>query len=348
MKEITFSDILITPQYSEVLSRTDVDLTANLGKFSVALPAVSANMHNITGPKMAAAMKFSGGFGILHRFNPVEVAIQDFKETYELMSKDLLSPPAWPLYLDLDSVYPVGVSIGVQESDKERFDKLYEVGARTFCIDIAHGHSLKMKQIMEWIKGRYCSYNITLIAGNIATKEAALDLQEWGADILKVGIGPGAVCMTRKNTGVGVPQLHALKEVSSVAKVPIIADGGIKSVGDIAKALIFADVVMIGSFIAGTSETPGNVFRNENGQFYKVYGGSASAENKSHDEKQAKFVEGIMKTVPFQGHVKHILREIRDGLQSAFSYSGATTLKEYHSKVKWEQITNGSRVESKI
>ena len=158
-----------------------------------------------------------------------------------------------------------------------------------------------------------------------------------------------SVCLTRKNTGVGVPQLYALEEVyraSCDTQYPasIIADGGISHVGDIAKALKYADAVMIGSMIAGTSETPSDVFRNVDDEFYKVYGGSASGENKGEN----RFVEGVIKTVKFKGHVKYILREIEQGLKSAFSYVGANNLKEFQTKCELIPISSGAQHESKV
>ena len=158
-----------------------------------------------------------------------------------------------------------------------------------------------------------------------------------------------SVCETRKNTGVGVPQLGALDSIREACPdIKIIADGGIKSNGDIAKALKFADAVMIGSFISGTSETPGHVYEDKDGKFYKTYGGSASAENKVKNGGNNAFVEGVMTTVPFRGHVKHILRKTKGNLQSSFSYSGAWNLKEFHEKAEFIFITGGGKSESKI
>lgn len=380
MKEaITYSDILIEPQLSSVTSRANVDLSTNLGAFSLKFPVISANMRHITGPKMAAEMSAFGGMGILYRWNSPDMAANDFKLTYQLIRSNILfenialdkeidqivsSKPIVTKHIlkwlkeklqdisfddkvsdDLIFSHPVGVSIGVKDEEKERFEKLYEVGARIFCIDVNHGHHVFVKNTIEWIK----KYPVVIIAGNIATKEAAQDLQEWGANLLKVGIGPGGVCMTRRNTGVGVPQISALINVCEVAKVPVIADGGIQYIGDFTKALaVGADAIMIGSYIAGTSETPGKVFRDASGKLYKVFGGSASGENKMASGSNGQFVEGVMKTVEFKGHLKHLLREIKEGLQSGFSLSGASTLREFQQKVKWNIISRGSQIESKI
>lgn len=329
----TYSDVLIKPQYSEVKSRTSVNLATTLGNVKLNLPIVTANMKTVTGPKMAITVAREGGLGILHRFDSVENQVADFKQC----------------------VYKCGVSIGVKEEDKARFEALYEAGARTFCIDVAHGHNANMKRMLKWINDTIFKWarndrgQVTLIAGNIATPEAYSDLIEWGADVAKVGIGPSPVCRTRYNTGVGVPQLYALQTIHEQSMnedkpIPIIADGGISHVGDIAKALRYADAVMVGSMIAGTSEAPGHVFRDEGGEFYKVYGGSASGESKGEN----RFVEGVVKTTKFKGKAKYIFKEIEQGLQSAFSYVGANDLKEFQNKCEFVHLSGGSRGESRI
>ena len=145
--------------------------------------------------------------------------------------------------------------------------------------------------------------------------------------------------------GVGVPQFSALKEIADVASVPIISDGAIKMSGDVSKCLIYSEGVMIGSMISGCSETPGHVFRRAlDNQYYKVYGGSASGERK----EDKKFIEGIVEQPLFKGKVKYILREIKQGVQSSFSYVGAKNLKEFQAKAKYSIISDGSRVESKM
>ena len=339
MNKYTFNDVLIEPKYSEITSRSTVDISTDLGGVKLNLPIISANMKTITGTKMAIAMSENGGLGIMHRFNTIDNAVDDYKDFFDILSCTAKK--------DVDYRWP-GVSIGVQEEDKERFDKLYEAGARIFCIDVAHGHHVLVKNMLGYI-GLLGLTDIKVIAGNIATGNAAEDLSQWGANIVKVGIGPGSVCTTRQRTGVGVPQLSALEDVYYRLKVlksntKIIADGGIVNIGDIPKALKYADAVMIGSMFAGTAETPGNAYRNSEGQYYKVYGGSASAENKGKNT----FVEGMMKTVPFRGKVKYVLREIADGIRSAFSYVGANNLTEFKQKCDFIQITDGGTRESKI
>jgi IMP dehydrogenase len=340
MKAYTFSDVLIIPKYSDVESRRDVDISSNLGTsknpIELLTPVISANMKSITESDMAVEMRKNGGLGILHRFNTINEAIKDFT-------------------IVKDAGFSCGVSLGVNaiSGDHDRFDELYKAGARIFCIDVAHGNSRLVKEMTKWIKNQNYS-DVYLIVGNIATFDGAYDLVDWGANCVKVGIGPGSVCETRYRTGVGVPQLYALQQIKEgltkqgKSDIKIISDGGITCVGDICKAMKYSDSVMVGSFISGTTETPGKVFKDENGQYYKVYAGSSSGEHKSSNGAPTDFIEGIAKKVPFRGHVKYIIQEILDGMRSSFSYVGALSLKEFQEKCEFIEITSGGKVESKI
>jgi len=341
MNGITFNDVSFKPQYSDITHRSSIDLTSDMGGFHLGLPVISANMPDITEWKMAAAMASSGGMGIIHRFMSIEEAVDQYKNAKLELNRMGLQ------------TYNVGVSIGVQDEDWERFETLYDTGARIFCIDIAHGHHVLMKDMLELIRDEYghdCEGDTSpiLIAGNIATFDGAFDLIEWGANIIKVGIGPGSVCETRRNTGVGYPQLQALKDIRErLPKAKIIADGGIKNTGDVAKALLYADAIMTGSLLSGTSETPGDVYEDAEGGFYKMFGGSASGENKVNHGKENQFVEGHRKKVPFRGHVKFILRRIKQNTQSSFSYSGARSLSEFKLKAEFVELGSGAKKESK-
>ena len=326
----TFNDVLIAPCYSEIKSRKDVNLGVKFKDLDIQIPVISANMKTITGPRMALEMGKRGAWSILHRFNTIEEAVEDFNEA------------KW---------YTPGVSIGVSGDYKERLEALYNAGARYFCIDIAHGHHILMQETIKYIKNKYS--DVYIIAGNVATSEGVANLSYWGANAIKVGIGGGSKCSTRNNTGVGVPQLWALEQaykITSQSKNPpiIIADGGIKTIGDIAKALKFADMVMLGSYLAGSMETPGNVFKHKDGSRYKVYGGSASGANKELDGNRPKFVEGITEEVPLGDHVKFLLKEIQEGLQSTCSYINANNLKEYKSKCTFIKISSSGKEESKF
>ena len=348
----TFDDVLISPRYSTVRSRaTGVSLSVKLGNIDLDLPIISSNMKTITGSKMAATMAMNGGLGILHRFCTVEDNVKMYEEAMKLI--------VYPDNPDREAIWAenVGVSFGVKDDDKRRFERLLNAGARIFCIDVAHGHHILVKEMVEWInsfrdskRDAVCPNDgITIIAGNIATAQAYEDLIEWGVDVAKVGIGPGAACITRQRTGVGVPQLYALEQIynaslSQKKPIPFIADGGISLSGNVPKALKFADAVMIGSMFSGTSETPGHVFENEQGEMYKTYGGSASGENKGEN----RFVEGVVKIVRFKGKVKYIIRKIKEGLQGACSYVGAKDLVEFKENCEFVLLSNGAQRESKF
>ena len=375
----TFNDVLIVPKYSEITSRRDVDISVDFGMFKLYHPSISANMKHITEHRMAQGMIDEGGMGIIHRFCTVEREVEEYRKVQAyidspgdtvtansvLFSENINAPEGTSATTYTTNSGQtvsvtnkknhngvVGVSIGVQEEDVDRFIALYDAGARIFCIDIAHGHCKQMKDMLEKIKLN--RKDVYIIAGNVATADGAYDLADWGANCVKVGIGPGSACMTRKNTGIGVPQLYALESVQKefvnqgIKNVKIIADGGMTSPGDITKALKYADAVMLGNMLSGTTETPGAVFEDENGRFYKVYAGSASGENKVQNGSVNEYVEGIAKTTTFRGHVKHILRKIKHGIQSAFSYVGASNMVEFKRKCEFIEITSGGRDESKI
>jgi IMP dehydrogenase len=340
----TFSDYLIKPQYSEIESRSSVDTSYTLSnannnslKIKLDIPVISSNMKTVTGSKMAIEIYKRGGIGILHRFS--------YLNSFDY--KDILNENLEEFNNVKNSGAECGVSIGVQDYDKERFEKFYKAGAKIFCLDVAHGHHIKVKKMLEFMNSAFISetrHNFILIAGNVATSQAAIDLHFWGADYIKVGIGGGFGCLTRKNTGVGLPQLDCLKEIreNGIDNLKLISDGGIRTVGDICKALKYSDLVMLGSFLSGTSETPGNVYKNNKDEYYKVYGGSASGESKG----QNKFVEGVMHTIPFKGKVKYILREIKQGIQSACSYVNANNLEEFKKNCELVSISGGSNKES--
>jgi IMP dehydrogenase len=201
--------------------------------------------------------------------------------------------------------------------------------------------------MISWCKEQPDFYQVDIVAGNIATSDAAERLQAAGADGLRVGIGGGSLCTTRIKTGFGIPNVTCLEEISAVAKVPIMADGGIRTSGDMAKALaVGADCIMIGSLIAGTDEAPGQILETRGG-LYKRYRGSASLETKVTHGQAARNVEGESTTIPYKGGVKYIITGLLDGVRSALSYGGAESIKEYQSKVEWVQVTNAGLNEAK-
>lgn len=323
----SFDDLLLVPKHSNVTSRSNVDISVELkcGKFYH--PIIPANMKTITGEEMALEVSGSGGLAILHRFMPLEDQIKIAQKFNAEMNRGDL-----------------GVSIGVKDDDKEAVDAFYSVGTRIFCIDIAHGDSLACMNMIKWIKKSYSDCYV--IAGNTATGSAAVNLWSAGADMVKVGVGAGSICTTRIETGNGVPQISALldtfkardKEYGSEArKYPFIADGGIKSVGDIVKALCFADMVMVGNMFAGCVETPGAVL-NIGGRKVKEYVGS-STHKTTH-------VEGVAALVEPKGYFKDILLKITDGLTSGCSYQGVDNLRDLKNNPVFMKITSAGMRES--
>jgi IMP dehydrogenase len=318
---LSYDDILLIPNHSEVVSRRLVDLSTKITKnYTIKLPIVSANMDTITEFEMANKLYQFGCLGVVHRFCPIDKEADIVRQLCETGNEIRAA------------------SIGVAGAYKERLKALVDAGANIICIDIAHGHHKLMADAINLCK----KYEVDVIAGNIATAEGAKFLCENGADAMKVGIGPGSMCTTRINTGFGVPQVTAIEDASAVAKeygVPVIADGGIKNSGDVAKALaVGADSVMIGALFAGCKETPGPIYKEGNFpdyRLYKRYRGSASLESKMERGEDDKNIEGVSFTVDYKGPVKYVIQNIEDGLRSAFSYAGANNIHEYHEKVEY-------------
>ena len=334
MTSLNYSNVYLTPSYSELESRSQVDLSVKLFKHpefhTLGMPVIAANMKTVTGAAMVVNLHKLGAMGILHRFHQT---LDEYHKECELI---------------LSTKCPIDISVGVNDlyllKVFERSEQKYFL--RSITIDIAHGHHIKMKHqikhVTDWIHEHELIEQVDIIAGNVCTAEAVEDLSAWGADIIKVGIGPGSACTTRIMTGYGIPQFSAvLKSAERKAElgVKIIADGGISSVGDIAKALAAgADSIMTGSLFAGTKESPGPKLRRgnyPNETFYKSYMGSASFESKLNTGNIGNHTEGVSMEIPYKGAVKYAIKDINDGLCSAFSYAGAINLEAFHAKVKW-------------
>ncbi|WP_286005587.1 IMP dehydrogenase [Campylobacter avium] len=251
----------------------------------------------------------------------------------------------------------VGAAVGV--NDMKRVDALVEAGVDVIVLDSAHGHSKGIINSLKEIKAKYPKLDV--IAGNIATAEAAKALCEAGADAIKVGIGPGSICTTRIVSGVGVPQISAISDCAKEAlkyKVKVIADGGIKYSGDIAKAIAAgANSVMIGSLLAGTDESPGEIFSYQ-GRQYKSYRGmgSLAAMQKGSSDRyfqqgmaQDKLVpEGIEARVPYTGSIKDVIHQLLGGLRSSMGYVGAKDIKSFQKKAEFVEITSAGLKESHV
>ncbi len=326
----TFDDVLLLPKRSKIFSRKDVNLRANFSRNIVLdLPIVSANMDTVTESKMAIAIAHAGGIGIIHRFSTIEKQAEEVSRVKGQGAKLL-----------------VGAALGVKDA-LERAGAILKAGADVLVLDIAHGHNERALETVKKLKKNF--RKIDIIGGNVATPEGVLDLIRAGADGIKIGIGPGAVCTTRIVTGVGVPQLSAIIECVKTAKkfnVPIIADGGIKNSGDISKALAAgASTVMIGSLFAGTDEAPGEHIW-EDGIGYKLYRGMASRGILASDDGFYRAPEGKSGKVHYKGSVSGILVDLSSGLRSSMSYLGAKNLKEFHKNAEFIKVSPHTLKES--
>lgn len=303
MEIFDYDKVLLLPRRCRVDSRSECDPSIEFGGRRFALPAVPANMKTVVDERIAEALAASGHFYVMHRFDIDAIAFaRRMRERGHFVS----------------------LSSGVKAADRTVIDALAAegLGADYITIDIAHGHADSVRRMIDHIKQRLPQAFV--IAGNVGTPEAVIDLETWGADATKVGIGPGKVCITRMKTGFGTGgwQLSALKWCARVATKPIIADGGIREHGDIAKSIRFgATLVMIGSLFAGHEESPGQTVEVD-GRRYKEYYGSASDFNKG----EYRHVEGKRILEPIKGHLAETLREMREDLQSSISYAGGTQL----------------------
>lgn len=316
-----FDDVLLVPKYSEIDSRKTINTSVDLGKnVKLKIPVISANMRSITGPRMATTIAELGGLAILHRFvdNPIEGIWNMWKEVCNTR-KDLH--------------YNVGVSVGVNKIDYEIVDSV--IGwTKIFCVDVAHGDHVKCIQMIKYIAKN--DPDALLIAGNVATANGCKRLADAGADVIKVGIGPGSLCSTRIETGNGFPQLTALENCFATGN-KIIADGGIRSSGDVVKALCFSNAVMLGNMIAGTDETPGHDIVID-GRHYKEYAGSSTHKTNN--------IEGVSALVKTKGPVKIVIQKLIEGLQSGCSYQGVDNLADLKKDPQFVSISNAGLIES--
>jgi IMP dehydrogenase len=327
---LTFDDILIVPAYSDIESRQEIDTSVSFLGTDLSVPIISANMDFVTGPEMAKEMQNNGGLGILHRF------WESDSDYFLAMNQAAVS-----------GVNPLYISVGIRDTKAslELIKASLNYGVSGVCIDVAHGHHKKVGEMIGMIKGHPTEEisRLKVIAGNVATIEGAVFLHESGADAIKVGIGAGSVCTTRTVAGIGVPQWSAILECSAVKQVNeeiiIIADGGVRSSGDIAKALSAgADVVMLGNMLAGTDEAPGEIVDGT----YKRYRGQASFG--SNGERYVK--EGIEGMIPYKGPLAPVIQQIKAGVRSSMSYVGARNLIEFREKSRVVKVSSHTLMEN--
>jgi IMP dehydrogenase len=238
-------------------------------------------------------------------------------------------------------------AVGVTNDYMQRIEFLNnDAGVITFCLDVAHGHHVLVERAIKSIKDKYGN-GINIIAGNVATPKGYVALSEWGADAVRVGIGGGSICSTRIQTGHGVPTFESVLTCSYEDGAAIIADGGIKTAGDIVKALAAgADFVMLGSMLAGTDQSPGQLFQSNDGKKYKVYRGMASVEAQQDWRGEARSLEGISTTIPYKGCVVKVVQDLLQNVRSGLSYSGARNITQLQAKSEFIVQSAASQVES--
>ena len=331
-KGLTYDDVLLVPQYSDIKSRREINIGNTFPGPHAAvlldLPIIASPMDTISESQMGTAMWQLGGLAIIHRYNTVEHQATLVDEVI------------------VGSNGNVAAAIGASGDYLNRATALYDAGARILCVDVAHGHHVLVKEALHELRSVF-GQAIHIMAGNVATLEGYNDLVDWGADSVRCNIGGGSICSTRIQTGHGVPGLQTIINCAkSNRRAPIIADGGLRNAGDIVKALAAgADFVMLGSVLAGTDETPGNVINTRKGKF-KSYRGMASNDAQVEWRGKTSSVEGIATTVPCKGPVKNVLEELARGIRSGFSYSGARSIKELQSKAQFIRQTGSGQLES--
>jgi len=303
MEIFDYDNVLLLPRKCRVQSRSECDASVELGGRRFRIPVVPANMKTVVDEPICTWLAQHGYFYVMHRFD-----LDNIQFVRNMHAKGAYA----------------SISLGVKPADYQTVDTLAAHGdaVEYITIDIAHGHADSVQAMIAHIKKKLPASFV--IAGNVGTPEAVIDLENWGADATKVGIGPGKVCITKMKTGFGTGgwQLSALKWCARVATKPIIADGGIREHGDISKSIRFgATLVMVGSMLAGLEESPGQTVEVD-GKRYKEYYGSASDFNKG----EYRHVEGKRILEPIKGHLADTLREMEEDVQSSISYAGGTRL----------------------
>lgn len=322
MKGLTYDDIYLIPRYNGIPSRRDVDTSVTICGETFTLPVISSPMDTITETEMAVKMADMGGLGLIHRFNTIE----EQKALYEACRGKR-----------------AGIAFGAGEDWKDRVEALYNAGCRIFCLDVAHGHSNLAGTVCKEFKNKYT--DTILIAGSVCTHEGALYLESCGADIIRAGCSNGSVCSTNLKTAFGIPSITTIIDCSKIS-IPVIADGGIRTPGDMVKAFAAgASMVMIGGMLAGTLETPGDSVDG-----YKTYRGMASREAyEDHFEQELpewKTAEGVSKSVKMKGSADIVLKDMIGGWRSALTYNGSLDMRDFHNTVKWGIRTHAGAIES--
>ncbi|MBA2914329.1 GMP reductase [Limosilactobacillus frumenti] len=317
MKTFDYDDIQLVPNKCVIKSRKEADTSIEFGPHRFKIPVVPANMESVINEDLAVWLAQNGYYYVMHRFEPATRA-------------------AFIKHMHDRGLF-ASISVGIKDDEYQFIDllKSEQLVPEYITIDVAHGHSDYVIKMIQYIKKQLPESFVT--AGNLATPDAVRELENAGADATKIGVGPGKACITKLKTGFGTGgwQLSALRWCSKAARKPLIADGGIRHNGDIAKSIRFgASMVMIGSLLAGHLESPGHIITID-GKRYKQYWGSASEVQKGAYRN----VEGKQMLVPFRGSIKDTLREMQEDLQSSISYAGGRDLESIR-KVDYEIVKN--------
>ena len=350
----TFDDLLLVPAHSDVVPAKVTLKTRLTDKIQLNIPVVSAAMDTVTEDLMAIALARVGGLGFIHKNLSIEQQAQMIRN----VKKAEVPADSPDAALDAKGRLLAGAAVGVSANTMDRVKALVEAGVDIITVDSAHGHSIGVMETVRKIRNAYP--DLDLVGGNIVTAEAAIQLIEAGANVVKVGVGPGSICTTRIVSGVGVPQLTAVNDVAQVCKaqkIGVIADGGIQFSGDIVKALAAGgDVVMLGGLLAGCEETPGEVLEvyGKKVKSYVGMGSLSAMQRGSSDryfqggQKELKKLvpEGIEATVPFKGSINEVVYQMMGGLRSGMGYCGCKDISELKEKARFVKITNAGLRES--
>lgn len=349
---LTFDDVLLVPQYSEITPDMADVSTKLTNTFKMNVPFLSAAMDTVSEHKLVTALALAGGLGVIHK----NMSIADQAKEVEMVKNyEFDNEKNKRVLIDKKGRLCVGAAIGVTADMMNRVHALLDAGVDVFVLDSAHGDS---KNIINAIKNLRLEYpSMELIAGNVATYEGALDLMKAGASAVKVGMGPGSICTTRIIAGIGVPQLQAVMDCARASKemnVPIIADGGIKYSGDVVKALAAgANTVMLGGLFATCEEAPGDIYES-NGKKYRTYRGMGSIEamakgstDRYFQTGHKKFVaEGVQGIVEVKTTVEELVFQLIGGLKAGMGYCGSKDIPTLQEKGTFIKITNNALLES--
>jgi IMP dehydrogenase len=332
-EKLSFDDILLVPQYSDIISRKDVSLRTVIGhgtkkSIGLDLPLIAAPMDTVCEWEMAAAMRKSGGLGIIHRYMPIEKQVEQIR-------------------LAVAAGRIAGGSVGARGTFISDAQLLVDAGAALILVDVANGHSQIAIDAVKHLRNVF-GEQVHIMAGNVSTWDGYARLCDAGVDSVRVGIGGGSACTTRVVSGHGVPTLASvmsiLDKIDYKLDPAVIADGGIRNSGDAAKALAAgAKAVMVGRLLAGTDESPGKLLDGQ----YKVFRGMASREAQEEGRGIVSGVEGISTVIPYIGSVEDVLSDFRAGLRSALSYTGVDNIIDFHFESMYNRVSSNSLNETK-